>query len=79
MPRALFDVTSEERYAYGGARAYKLQAVIPQQGTPDADDPEVNAFWTATPQGSISITITNPDAYLEVGGRYYVDFTRVTG
>jgi hypothetical protein len=28
MPRALFDVTSEERYAYGGARAYKLQAVI---------------------------------------------------
>jgi hypothetical protein len=66
MPRALFDVTSEERYAYGGARAYKLQAVIPQQGTPDADDPEVNAFWTATPQGSISITITNPDA---PGGR----------
>lgn len=76
MPRALFDCVSETRTA-GTYRSFKLQAVTPKYGTPDADDPEVNAFWTATPTGTIELGIDNPDAHLQIGQRYYVDLSPV--
>lgn len=48
----------------------------PVYGT-DADDP--NASWSKyTPSGEISMTITNPAAVdqFELGGEYFVDFTK---
>lgn len=71
--RALFICNSETRGAYAGSRSYKLNAVTPQAG--DEIDPEAESFWTATPQGNLEITITNPEAYLTIGQRYYLDFT----
>lgn len=42
------------------------------------EDPESEngKFWTATPMGSISLTINNPDGaeVFELGKEYYVDF-----
>jgi hypothetical protein len=37
------------------------------------------AYWSATPQGRISLTLTNPDAFgdFEEGKEYYVDFRPV--
>lgn len=75
--RALFKVMAETRQSQDDAqpRSYTLQAAMPIHGTPDADDPEVNAFWSATPSGKIDIFITNPAAFLKPGVSYYVDFT----
>lgn len=70
--RALFSVVSETRQNYAGARTYKLNAVMPKEGEIDA---EVESFYAATPSGQFDITITNPNAYLELGKSYYVDFT----
>lgn len=38
---------------------------------------ENKTFWKYTPGGSITLSITNPDAVnqFEVGKEYYVDFT----
>jgi hypothetical protein len=38
---------------------------------------ENKTFWKYTPAGSISLSITNPDAVnqFEAGKEYYVDFT----
>lgn len=40
---------------------------------------ENKTFWKYTPAGSISLSITNPDAVsqFEAGKEYYVDFTPV--
>lgn len=42
---------------------------------------ENKSFWDATPQGEISLGISNPEAYhqfeLAIGKEFYVDFTRV--
>lgn len=42
-----------------------------------ADTPEDQAFWNATPAGTINLTITNPAAadVFTAGKYYYVDFT----
>lgn len=39
---------------------------------------ENKAFWQATPSGSISLSITNPDAFnqFEAGEEYYVTFEK---
>lgn len=71
--RALFICHSEIRGMYAGQRVYKLNAVVPQAS--DDFDPEAESFWSATPQGVLEITITNPGAYLQVGKKYYLDFT----
>jgi hypothetical protein len=44
-----------------------------------SQSPEDNSYSAATPQGSIKMTITNPDAVakLPIGGQFYVDFTPV--
>ena len=41
--------------------------------------PEDNSYSAATPNGSIHMTITNPEAVaqLPIGGVFYVDFTPV--
>jgi hypothetical protein len=40
---------------------------------------ENKAFWDATPQGEISLGISNPQAYAEfesrIGKEFYIDFT----
>jgi hypothetical protein len=52
----------------------KLSAVV---GAPEDKDNENAAFWSATPSGQITMTISNPDAaeLFELGESYYVDFT----
>ena len=42
------------------------------------DDPthENKAFWEATPQFEMRMTIQNPDADFEVGREYYLDFVK---
>lgn len=72
--RALFVVHEERRGQYAGQRTYVLGAVMPISEE-ERNDPELNAFWSATPNGQLTISITNPDAYLEIGRRYYLDFT----
>lgn len=44
------------------------------------DNPENEAFFKATPGGSISLNVVNESALnaLEVGKDYYVDFTPAT-
>lgn len=48
-----------------------------------SDDPESEngRFWTASPSGSISLTINNPAGaeVFEVGDDFYVDFIRADG
>lgn len=44
-----------------------------------SNSPEDNTYASATPSGSIKMTITNQDAVdkLPIGGVFYVDFTPV--
>lgn len=48
----------------------KLQAVYGTEG-------ENKDFWTATPIGSLEISISNPETkdYFKLGSEYYLDFT----
>lgn len=73
--RALFRCNEERRHVAGdGApRTYVLLAVTPQGA--DAEDPEIQGFWAATPNGKIELFTVNPAAQLEIGETYYVDFT----
>ena len=43
----------------------------------DKDDDENRRFWTATPQGSIDMAMSNPEAagLFKLGKAYYVDFS----
>lgn len=68
--RAKFNCHSITTYG-GDAKQVRLQAVT------DTSDPENKAFWTATPSGSIEISISSPAAaaVFEAGKSYYVDFT----
>lgn len=69
--RAKFQVTARKQLlAYGGAG----QEVVELSAVMD----EANKAWSMyTPQGTISLTITNPEAVdqLALGGFFYVDFT----
>ena len=48
-------------------------------GAQYSNSPEDNTYAAATPNGNITMTITNPDAVskLPVGKFFYVDFTPV--
>lgn len=74
--RALFYCNEERRHsvAKDAPRTYKLSAVMPATQA-ERDDPEINAFWAATPSGTIELFTVNPSARLKPGNRYYVDFT----
>ncbi len=72
--RAKFYVSSIERFTYGDAIVVKLQAVTRKDGD--------NAAWSsATPSGSLTMTISNKSAWplfldaFEKGADLYVDFT----
>lgn len=69
--RAKFVVQSFTQYT-GGGRQFALSAVT------DDGTPENERYNTATPSGTLSITITNPAVvdFLEVGKAYYLDFTQ---
>lgn len=69
--RAKFNCFSVTTYSGGGSKQVKLQAVT------DDGDPENKAFWSATPSGTVDISISNPAAadVFEAGKSYYVDFT----
>lgn len=73
--RAKFIVTSVTHYAgFKGAKV-ALTPVNPQH----QETSENLAFWEATPNGEITMQITNPQAAerFQPGDEYYVDFTKV--
>lgn len=74
--RALFYCSEERRHSANddAPRTYKLLAQSPQTED-ERNDPEINAFWAATPTGTIELFTVNPAARLTPGKRYYVDFT----
>ncbi len=70
--RAKFKLNEEQRFEGLASRRYKFGTVYS-----NAPDSENKAFWDATPQGSIEMTVTNKDAwpFFELGREYYLDFT----
>ena len=71
--RGKFTVTSvTNRSATSTWQEIEMSAVYSQT-------PEDNSYSAATPSGSIKMTVTNPDAVVQlpIGGVFYVDFTPV--
>jgi hypothetical protein len=50
-------------------RTYEFQAMY------DAEMPEDQRYAKATPSGSLTIQVDNPDVIFEPGKAYYLDFT----
>lgn len=69
MVRGKFKVQSVTKFAWPD-KEIKLTAV--HSGTP-----EDNTFAKATPNGTITMLVSNPDAaeQLAIGKEFYVDFT----
>jgi len=55
---------------YGGIE-YQFMAVC-NDGTPEND-----RFHKYTPNGTVAITVDNPNVVFELGKYYYLDFTEV--
>ena len=72
--RAKFLCTLVKYNGYGG-KDVTLHAVY---GTDDADNSENNQFSQATPSGTVTMTIDNPDAkgFFKEGTSYYLDFQK---
>lgn len=72
LSRIRAKVTVHRAERSGGSERVELGAV--KSG---GDDPEDNAFATATPYLKLEMTIDNPDAqgYFQPGRRYYLDVT----
>lgn len=63
-----------------GAKVVKLSAVMPRSdGSEGFTHGEDHSFWSATPQGSIELTIMNPAGadLFQPGDDFYVDLTKV--
>lgn len=69
--RAKFVCSSVTSYAYPGNVQVVLSPVM------DSKTPENKAFWDATPNGRLDMTITNREAtdLFVPGQSYYLDFT----
>jgi hypothetical protein len=50
-----------------------LTPIYPGLGASEED----KAFWRATPNGSLTMTITNPAAHLKAGQAYYLTLEEV--
>jgi hypothetical protein len=64
------------KYAGGESSVLVFTAVTPY----NSEDTAINkAFWEATPNGEIKITISNKKAVeqFQPGKQYYVDFTEI--
>lgn len=74
--RAKFIVASVTQYAGFKGVTVILSPVNPQH----QETPENLAFWEATPNGEITMQITNEQAAerFKPGEEFYVDFTKVT-
>jgi hypothetical protein len=71
MIRAKFHVNSVLDQGFG-----QQVVMSPVYAGPDASE-EDKAFWQSTPNGSLTMTITNPDAQLQAGKCYYLTFEEV--
>ena len=70
--RGKFTCQSEKRVFWSKeTRVYEFSAVC-NDGTPEND-----RFHKYTPNGTISITVDNPNVEFEIGKAYYVDFSKV--
>ncbi len=71
MLRAKFTVTSILRNYQFEGETITMNPVY----SPDPES-ENHAFWKASPNGELKMTISNPDAVgkLELGKEYYIDF-----
>ena len=79
--RAKFFVEDIRHNDVPGTDQYATISMKPAFGTyADGDKEGTNKSWSKwTPSGSLSITITNPDAIdkFTIGKAYYLDFTPV--
>lgn len=75
--KARFHVSSVENFAGGNYTKLNLNAVAP--GQEGYGGPEDEAFWSATPSGTMSISVTNPAAasQFQPGDRFDVTFERL--
>jgi hypothetical protein len=71
MTRAKFKINRATKTDYG----YEIEAWPVYSSD---ENHENRKFWSATPSGSIRLTVTNAAAgeYFEEGREYYVDFTK---
>lgn len=82
MVRAKFRVTDMQNANWGeqweGAKTITLHPVGGGQG---GESEENQAFYAATPGGSITLSVVNAAAATQfrLGGEYYVDFTPAEG
>ena len=73
-------LTGYRQNAEGAQEAFGIPQVVlqPVYAGSDASE-EDKAFWDATPNGKLEMTITNPDAaeFFELGKEVYVTFEPV--
>jgi len=71
MLRAKFTVTSVCRNYQFAGETVTMNPVY--SADPESEN---HAFWQASPNGELKMTISNPDAVgkLELGKEYYIDF-----
>lgn len=76
MMRAKFKITEVEKQSET-CEVLKMSAVTEKPFDADGNS-EDNSFAKYTPNGSLSITITNPSLLgkFEQGEKYYLDFTK---
>lgn len=74
--RAKFKVDSITRQKHWDAAKGEFQTI--DLSPVGGNSPENAAFYAATPSGSIKLSTINKEAgsYFELGGEYYIDFTK---
>lgn len=78
---AKFQVTSVEQFQWAGQKV-NLQPVYAGPGADErVTSKEDGAFWEATPNGGLWMTINNPEAaeQFQPGDSFYVTFERANG
>jgi hypothetical protein len=63
---------------HGTYEACELQTIKLNPVYDPEEGSENHAFWSATPSGTIELSVINAEAgnYFKLGGEYYVDFTQ---
>jgi hypothetical protein len=75
MMRAKMQVESVQRFS--GSEVLKMRAVSKSTAYPSDGTDEDNTFAKWSPQGELTLTVTNPELHgkFNPGDKFYVDFT----
>lgn len=78
--RAKMKVSWIEKFEGSDAEKLHFIAVGPNQGYPNDGTDEDNSYALWTPQGELTLTITNPVLYgkFKQGEKYYLEFIKST-